>query len=69
MENAAQPELPRLLSSDEEDSSDCSVLSQPEAEEPEELPPPKKPSTYGQIGRTEMQALRNTDSYQIPDLN
>ena len=69
MEDAAQLELPRLPSSDEEDSSDYSVLSQPEAEEPEELPPPKKPSTYGQIGRTEMPALRNMDSYHTPDLN
>jgi len=67
MEKTAQPELPRLPSSDEEDGAEYSIPSQ--AEDQEELPLQKKGSTYGKIGRTEMQVLLEYDGYKAPDLD
>ena len=67
MDGPAPRELQELPDSAEGDSSGSSVFFR--QEESEVLPSHKKPSTWGKIGRTERQALLETEGYQAPDLN
>ena len=67
MDGPAPQELQELPNSAEGDSSGSSVFFQ--QGESEVLPSQKKPSTWGKIGSTEMQALLETEGYQAPDLN